>query len=264
MAEDIFATLYSGSSGNATYIGDRSGGVLVDIGKNAKQTTLALQELGLSPEHIHAIFITHEHTDHIAGLRVFANRHHIPVYASLGTLEALDRKGDLRGDFPVFQMLDTADIGGFHVRCFHTSHDCAEGFGYTVTLESGKTVSVATDLGVMTEEVRKGILKSNAVLLESNHDLGMLFNGPYPYVLKQRINSEFGHLNNDDAADTALDLVRSGTQQIILGHLSSENNLPDLAYQTTASMLLQEGARADRDYRLAVAPRNDVLKTEVL
>ncbi|MBQ2016309.1 MAG: MBL fold metallo-hydrolase, partial [Clostridia bacterium] len=177
MSGEVFGTLYSGSSGNSTYIGDRTGGILVDVGKNAKQTTLALQEMGLSPEQIHAIFVTHEHTDHICGLRVFANRYHIPVYASLGTLEALDEKGHLRGDFPVFQMTDTADIGDFHVQCFHTSHDCAEGMGYSVTLPGGQRVSVATDLGIMTEEVRRAILGSRAVLLESNHDIGMLFNG---------------------------------------------------------------------------------------
>lgn len=263
MSGEVFGTLYSGSSGNSTYIGDRSGGILVDVGKNAKQTTLALQEMGVSPEQIHAIFVTHEHSDHICGLRVFANRHHIPVYASLGTLEALDEKGHLKGDFPVFQMTNTADIGDFHVQCFHTSHDCAEGMGYSITLPSGRRVSVATDLGIMTEEVKRAILGSQTVLLESNHDLGMLFNGPYPYVLKQRISSDVGHLNNDDAADTALDLVRSGTQQLILGHLSAENNMPDLAYQTTASMLLTGGAKVGDDCLLDVAPRNRILLTEV-
>lgn len=264
MADSCLCTLYSGSSGNATYIGDRAGGILVDVGKNAKQTTLALEALGLAPEQVRAIFLTHEHWDHIAGLRVFANRHHIPVYASLGTLEALDRGGHLRGDFPVFQMTDFADVADFHVECFHTSHDCAEGLGYAVTLPDGKRVSVATDLGVMTEEVRKAILGSRTVLLESNHDLGMLFNGPYPYVLKQRISSEVGHLCNDDAAATALDLLKSGTQQLVLGHLSAENNYPQLAFQTTASMLLSEGAKAGEDYRLDVAPRDDGLWTEVL
>ena len=264
MSEELFGTLYSGSSGNATYIGDRSGGILVDIGKNAKQTTLALQDMGLSPEHIRAIFLTHEHVDHIAGLRVFANRYHIPVYASLGTLEALDEKGHLQGDFPVFQMSGTAVVGDLEVRGFHTMHDCAEPMGYTVSMNSGKKVSVATDLGIMTEEVKTAILGSDTILLESNHDLGMLFNGPYPYALKQRISSEFGHLNNDDAASTALDLVRSGTQQILLGHLSSENNLPDLAFQTTSSLLLTEGAKTDRDYRLSVAPRHRAFLWEVL
>ncbi len=264
MPNHCLCTLYSGSSGNATFIGDRSGGILVDVGRNAKQTTLALEALDLSPECVRAIFLTHEHSDHIAGLRVFANRHRIPVYASLGTLEALDLGGHLRGDFPVFQMTDFADVADFHVECFHTSHDCAEGLGYTVTLPDGKRVSVATDLGVMTEEVRSSILGSRTVLLESNHDLGMLFNGPYPYVLKQRISSDVGHLNNDAAAATALDLLKSGTKQLILGHLSAENNYPQLAYQTTASMLLSEGAKAGDDYLLDVAPRSTVLRTEVV
>lgn len=263
MSGDVFATLYSGSSGNSTYIGDRSGGILVDIGKNAKQTTLALQEIGQSPEDIRAIFVTHEHSDHIAGLRVFANRHHIPVYASLGTLEALDMKGHLKGDFPVFQMVDTADIGDFHVKCFHTSHDCAEGMGYSITLPDGRRVSVATDLGVMTDEVRDVIRGSQSVLLESNHDLGMLYNGPYPYALKQRISSDIGHLSNDVAAEAAMDLVRSGTQQLILGHLSQENNLPDLAYQTTASVLLTGGAKVGSDCLLEVARRSRPVLTEV-
>lgn len=259
-----FCTLYSGSSGNATFVGDDRGGILIDVGKNAKQTTLALSECGVDPEQIHAIFITHEHSDHITGLRVFANRHHIPVYASLGTLEALDEKGHLKGDFPVYQMAGTAVIGDYEVRSFHTSHDCAEGLGYTVGLKSGKKVAVATDLGVMTPEVRNAILGSNTVLLESNHDLGMLFNGPYPYQLKQRISSDTGHLSNDDAAVTALDLLESGTRHILLGHLSRENNLPDLAFQTTASALLSKGAKVGEDLLLEVARRSRVIQTEVL
>ena len=264
MSEELFCTLYSGSSGNATYVGDRQNGILIDVGKNAKQTTLALESLGLSPDAVRAIFLTHEHSDHISGLRVFANRHHIPVYASLGTLEYLDEHGHLAGDFPVYQMVRAADIGDFHITCFHTSHDCAEGMGYTIVLPSGKQVSVATDLGIMTEEVLHGIRGSRTILLESNHDLGMLFNGPYPYLLKQRISSETGHLNNDDAASAARELVETGTQQLILGHLSRENNLPELAFQTTASMLKAAGAAVGADYRLDVAPWERALRTEVL
>ncbi len=261
---DRFCTLYSGSSGNAAYIGSESEGILVDIGKNAKQTTLALDSLGLSPKAVKAVFITHEHTDHIAGLRVFCKKHQIPVYASLGTLQALEKKGHLEGGFPVFQMTDYADIGDFHVECFHTSHDAAEPMGYTVSLKNGRRVSVSTDLGVVTQEVRDAILGSDTILLESNHDVNMLFNGPYPYPLKRRIASEIGHLSNEVAADLAVDLLQSGTKEIILGHLSSQNNVPELAYETSAASLTREGADLSSDIRLHVAPRNDSLFTEVL
>lgn len=253
-------TLYSGSSGNAAYVGTEKAGILIDVGKNAKQTTLALQKLSLTPEAVKAVFITHEHTDHIAGLRVFCGRHHIPVYASAGTLDALDGKGHLDGDFPVFQMDSYADIADLHIQCFHTSHDCAEGYGYTVTLPSGKRISVATDTGVVTNEVKSAVLGCNAVVLESNHDINMLMCGPYPYPLKERILSERGHLSNDAAATLACDLLHSGTTQFILGHLSTENNVPELAYQTSVASLSLEGATVSKDYHLAVAPRHDVLE----
>lgn len=258
-----FCTLYSGSSGNATYIGTESEGILIDIGKNAKQTTLALDSLGIAPEAVKALFVTHEHRDHIAGLRVFCNRHHTPVYSSLGTLQALEDKNCLTGNFDVFQMSDFADIGDFHIELFHTSHDAAEPVGYTITLPNGRRVTVSTDLGIITEEVRNAILGSNTILLESNHDVNMLYNGPYPYPLKRRIAGEKGHLNNDVAAEMAAELLESGTQEIILGHLSTNNNIPELAFQTSAASLKADGAEVNRDIRLNVAPRNDVFQTEV-
>lgn len=258
-----FATLYSGSSGNATFVGTATGGILVDIGKNAKQTTLALDQIGVDPSGIQGIFITHEHADHIGGLRVFCSRHHIPVYASLGTLDALDAAGHLNGDFPVFQMLDFADLGDFHVEAFHTSHDCAEPMGYSITLPSGKRVCTCTDTGVVTDQARAGILAADAVLLESNHDIHMLENGPYPYPLKRRILSDHGHLSNDAAADMAVELLVSGTKRIALGHLSNENNYPELALQSSVAKLQAAGAKVGTDISLEVAPRNAPLEWEV-
>lgn len=252
-----FCTLFSGSSGNSTYIGTEHEGVLVDIGKNAKQTTTSLSELGLSPECVKAVFITHEHIDHVAGLRVFCNKHKIPVYATLGTLQALEESGHLKGDFPVFQITDYADIGDFHIRCFNTLHDSADSCGYTIELPNGIKTAVATDLGVVTDEVEEALIGSKTLLLESNHDINMLQTGPYPYCLKRRILSENGHLCNDDAAKTVLKLAMNGAEHILLGHLSSENNYPDLAFQTTKSVMDSAGVLLDKDYTLTVASRHE-------
>ncbi len=252
-----FCTLFSGSSGNSTYIGTDKEGILVDIGKNAKQTTMSLAELGLSPECVKAVFITHEHSDHIAGLRVFCNKHKIPVYATLGTLQALEDAGHLKGDFPVFQITDYADIGDLHIQCFNTFHDSADSCGYTIEFSNGVKTAVATDLGVVTDEALEALLGSKTLLLESNHDINMLQTGPYPYYLKRRILSENGHLCNDDAAKTVLKLVENGAEHIMLGHLSSENNHPDLAFQTTKSVMDSAGVLLDRDYTLTVASRHE-------
>lgn len=252
-----FCTLFSGSSGNSTYIGTDNEGILIDIGKNAKQTAMSLSVLGLSPNCVKAVFITHEHSDHIAGLRVFCNKHKIPVYATLGTLQALEDAGHLKGDFPIFQITDYADIGDFHVQCFNTLHDSVDSCGYTIELPNGIKTAVATDLGIVTDEVEDALEGCKTLLLESNHDINMLQTGPYPYYLKRRILSENGHLCNDDAAATVLKLVKTGTENIMLGHLSSENNYPDLAFQTTKSVMDAAGALLDKDYTLAVASRHE-------
>ena len=251
-----FCTLFSGSSGNSTYIGTDEHGILIDAGKNTKQITLSMNELGLHPENVEALFITHEHSDHIGALRVLCKKYGIPVDASRGTLEALDRGGHLNGDFPVYEMTDYADIGEFHIECFHTMHDAAESMGYTVELENGFKSAVATDLGIITDEVRDAILGCNTVLLESNHDIGMLSNGPYPYPLKRRILSDHGHLCNDAAAEMTIELIKSGTEHILLGHLSHENNIPELAFETSYSALCGAGAKINLDYTLSVADRH--------
>ncbi|MDD6807716.1 MAG: MBL fold metallo-hydrolase [Oscillospiraceae bacterium] len=249
-------TLYSGSSGNATYIGNEEEGILIDIGKNAKQTISSLLQIGVSPDKIKAVFITHEHIDHVAGLRVFCNKFKVPVFATNGTLSKLDIGGHLKGDFDVFCMTDYADVSDMHIELFHTLHDASESCGYTVSFSDGRKASVATDLGVMTESVLDALLGSTALVLESNHDIKMLENGPYPYPLKRRILSEYGHLSNDMCGESAVKLVESGAKHLLLGHLSAENNIPELAYQTTKGALAMAGAELNGDYHLEVASRH--------
>ena len=249
-----FCSLFSSSKGNCTYIGDGSTGILIDCGASAKRVRQTLSDLGVEPCSIAAVFVTHEHIDHVSGLRVFASRMGTPVYATVGTLSALERDGVLNGKFPVIPVdLHGTEVGGMFVRPFPVSHDASQPVGYNVTTPDGKCISVATDTGVVTEAILSGVTGSDLVLLESNHDIGMLQNGSYPYSVKRRILSDRGHLCNDACAETAVSLLDSGTTRFWLGHLSAENNMPRLAYQTTLSEMQMIGAREGADFTLSVA-----------
>lgn len=254
-----FCSLFSSSSGNATYIGSGRTGILIDAGVSAKRIRTALQARGVDPQTIAAIFVTHEHADHIKGLRVLASQLGVPVFASPGTMRGLADCGALEGSFPqkTFAVGDAVEIGDLLVRSFPTPHDANESCGFSVELPDERRAAVATDIGHMTNEVMRGILGCDLVMLESNHDVGMLQNGPYPYFLKRRILSDVGHLCNDACADVAVQLVEHGATRLFLGHLSQENNLPQLAYQTTLSALQLAGAVLGRDYMLQVNPREN-------
>lgn len=247
----VFAPLFSGSSGNATFIGGDGGGILIDAGVSAKALTAALDNCG-GADRVAAVFITHEHIDHIKGLRVFASRRRIPVFASAETAAALmqDDKAAQSVDIIPFDM--SVDIADMHIERFATSHDCVGSSGYTVTLPNGKRVAVCTDLGVVTDEVRSVLCGCDLVMLESNHDVRMLQNGAYPYSLKQRILSDKGHLSNSCCADTLCELIHSGTTRFVLAHLSRDNNRPILAHHAAVEALSLAGAAEHVDYILSV------------
>ena len=250
-----FCTLCSSSSGNSSYIGTGNGGILIDAGTNAKQLTLALESISVSPETIHGIFITHEHTDHIGALRVFASRYHIPVFATKGTLGAMDKSGHLKGDFSAEVINpDGVEVNGMFVKSFRTSHDSAESCGYTVLLPDETKISVCTDTGIITQDIIDNVTGSDLILLESNHDKKMLNDGPYPYYLKQRILSKQGHLSNEACAEAACHFVNTGTTRLILGHLSRDNNTASAALAETSLALGRMGAVEGIDYMLSVAP----------
>ena len=252
-----FCSLFSSSSGNSTFIGTEDSGILIDVGVSAKKTAEALERIGSSPLAIDAIFITHEHIDHINGVRVFASKYNIPVYATRGTLEGMDEAGVFSSPVEAFVIPEKGiEANGMFVRPFRTSHDSNEPCGYTVVTPDGKRISIATDMGMVTEDAAENIRGSELVLLESNHDIGMLKMGSYPYFLKQRILSDTGHLNNDDSADFAGYLLENGTSKFVLGHLSKENNLPSLAYQTAKNVFDEMGAAESKYYTLWVSSDN--------
>lgn len=254
-----FCPLFSSSSGNSVYIGDNDGGILVDVGRSARQTDLMLQNIGVDVDTIKGIFITHEHTDHICGLSVFAAKHQIPVYAAPGTLLALKQKGVLtEKHIDIALNTDDIDLAGLNIKPVRTSHDCADGRGYIVTGCDGVTrAAVATDTGYVSPDLLSAITGAKMVYIESNHDVGMLRTGPYPYPLQKRILSNIGHLSNDACADTLRALVNKGTTHIVLAHLSRENNTPQLAFNTAVDALKEMGALNGRDYILNVAePEN--------
>lgn len=253
-----FCPLFSGSSGNSYYIGSATSGILIDAGRTAKQMVHILDNCGVEPKSIQAIFITHEHSDHVKGLRVFASRYHIPVYTSYGTLRELERMGCLNGDFECGVIDESGmECDGMFIQPFHTSHDSAESVGYSVRLQDGRSVGVSTDLGYMSDEVRNALSGMDLVVLESNHDIGMLTNGPYPYPLKKRILSDIGHLSNLACAEELCGLAGKGTMRFVLAHLSAENNTPELAYQTALCSLTMAGMKQGTDFELIVAPREN-------
>ncbi len=247
-------TLYSGSSGNSTYIGCGGTHILIDAGMSARALTLALMELSVTPDMLSAVYLTHEHIDHVRGAFMLQKKYGVPVLASSGTIRGIAGMKDV----PRTEAADAVTrVGDLELSPFETPHDCVQSTGVVVRSPCGKRAAVATDLGHLPDSILRCLLGCEVVLLESNHDVRMLQVGRYPYYLKRRILSPVGHLSNEDCAAAAVRLADAGTRHLLLGHLSRENNLPELAYQATSMELCSHGFEPGRDLQLEVAPRSE-------
>lgn len=242
MKDYSVTVLYSGSKGNATLIRAGKDAILIDAGHSCRSLCRSLEEAGVSPSELCAVFLTHEHKDHTAALDVFTKKYALPVHAPRAAAEHLQKTAGpaLALALVPHATCFTERIGAFLITSFPTAHDSHASVGYRIEIagtQGTHCIGFATDLGTVTSEVRQGLLGCETVVLESNYDEEMLRDGPYPQELKRRIASGHGHLSNENCAAFAAELAKSGTTRFILAHISENNNLPALAYGEVCAAL---------------------------
>ena len=257
-------SIASGSSGNCIYVGSDATHLLIDVGISGKKTEAGLNSLDISPRELDGILITHEHADHIAGIGVLARKYEIPIYATRGTIEAIkncSNVGSIQEDLFVEVQADKKiTIKDLVVNPMRISHDAADPVAYRVSYGT-KKVAVCMDLGVFNDYTVECLKGMDALLLEANHDVNMLQVGPYPYYLKQRILGERGHLSNENSGRLLSRILHDNLSAIVLGHLSKDNNLPELAYEAVRmEITLGDNPYKAEDFEIQVANRSEVSK----
>lgn len=252
-----FCSLSSGSSGNSQYIETDKMKILVDAGLSGKRTQELLKSIDVDPSEIDCILVTHEHKDHVKGAGILSRRFDIPIYANKLTWESMrEDLGKIKDEnIKIFNSDSDFELGDLGILPFKISHDSAEAVGYNF-YNKNKKISLLTDLGCIDDKIRNTIKNSNLLMIESNHDKDMLKIGTYPWFLKQRVSGEFGHLSNEDAGNLIAQVICGKNESILLGHLSRENNFPELAYQTVANILNENGVDTHRDVSLDLTFRD--------
>ncbi len=266
--EDFKAfVLYSGSGGNSVFIRVGESAILIDAGKSARALCNALCSIDESIDNIDAIFITHEHCDHVSALEIISKKRYIPIHITAISAEKFDKCATsglqqklIRHD-PCF----CVSVGEMTVSSFVTPHDSKMSVGYRIEFTDGDgicAIGLATDIGYVSDDIRKGLLGCEVVVVEANHDREMLMTGPYPYDLKRRVASKRGHLANDDCAAFAVELAQNGTKSLVLAHLSKENNTPELAFDEVSSAVRGMGvsvsvAMPDEAVEIPLKKRSD-------
>jgi len=256
-----FCPIASGSSGNCIYIGSDTTHLLVDAGISGKKTYEGLATLDLTMDNIDGILITHEHSDHIKGLGVLARRFGVPIYATPRTRDYIISSGDV-GEIPSELFVDVSPDNKFMIKDIsvnpiHISHDAADPVGYRFSYGTTKA-AVVTDLGCYNDYIVNSLIGLDVLMLEANHDINMLQVGPYPYYLKKRILSDHGHLSNEAAGQLLSKILHDDIKQIYLGHLSKENNIPELAYEAVKmEVTVSETPYNGGDFNINVAKRSE-------
>lgn len=258
-----FCSLSSGSDGNCYFIANGSQGLLVDAGISARSIKKMLFEIGYQMSQVMAVFVTHDHIDHISGLQMLVNKYSIPLYADADCLEGIFENHVTEGiNRDLCHTLGKVHaIGGIRIEPFAVSHDGRGAHGYYFEY-GGCTLTIATDLGFISDENADFLNRSESIVIESNYDRGMLWNGPYTYLLKKRISSQLGHLSNTDAANFIAENYRSTMKNIMLCHLSEKNNTAELALQTVYSVARSKKVKFSAQSSIFTLPRTT--RTELI
>ncbi len=254
-------SITSGSSGNCIYVGSDNTHIIVDAGVSGKKIEAGLNSIGLKTGELDGILITHEHSDHVSGLGVLARRYGIPMYATAGTIEAIKKCRQLgKIESELFHEIEADrefSISDLIINPVRISHDAAEPVAYRIN-HNGSSVGVVTDLGKYDDYIINNFEGVGALLLESNHDVNMLQVGPYPYQLKRRILGDKGHLSNELSGKLLSRLLHDNLKTVLLGHLSQENNMAELAYETVRlEVLMSDNKYKPEDFCIRVAGRHD-------
>lgn len=260
-----FATIASSSKGNCIYVGSEHTNILIDAGLSGKKIENGLEALELNGNDIDAIFVTHEHRDHVAGIGVLSRKYDIPVYATEGSWAGMPSTvGSFRRNMERLVYAD--EVCYFNDLCikpFNIPHDANEPVGYSISNDKAK-ITIATDIGHISESVAENIKDSSLILLESNHDVDMLKRGMYPISLKQRILSDYGHLSNENAGKFLSSIDYNKLKYVFLGHLSQDNNTPRIAFDTVTNIVTENGVELGGDFNMWVAPPYGVKRRIVL
>jgi phosphoribosyl 1,2-cyclic phosphodiesterase len=251
-----FQTLASGSKGNAIVVSSIHTRILIDVGLTGKELHRRMHLAGMNAAELHGVVVTHEHTDHVRGVGVLSRRYDLPVHLTRGTLENLPQQVGALARPQLFRDGHTFNIGDLLVTPFAISHDASDPVGLIVE-NDGCRLGICTDLGVATQLVRQRLAGCHGLVLEANHDVDLLLNGPYPWDLKQRIRSRHGHLSNTDSCELLKELLHDGLQAVVLAHLSETNNRPELVLESIRGLRLNSEWR---EIHFDIGPQHSIGK----